>query len=150
GKVKEFTVVPNLENKFLSEKRESFLDYISQRTTVIAKNLTIVQSAIHRNFKLAIDTFENLKSELKHASPNELFLDENEFRDGIKKFPVIKYKLSTYFNSTSEFQCNQKQQPNLNKHFELLLEKLNSRTEAGFTNFIFCSSEKQVQRCHNL
>ena len=149
-KVKEFTIVPNLENKFLSEKRESFLDYISEKTAVIAKNLTIVQSSIHRNFQLATDTFENLKSELKHASPNELFLDENEFRNGIQKFPVIEFSLNPYFDNASEFQLNQKPQPAFNKQFDLLLEELNNRTEAGFTNYLFCSGEKQVQRFHDI
>src|SRR5690606_19770688 len=31
-KVKNFTVVPNLENKFTTESRESFLEYISEKT----------------------------------------------------------------------------------------------------------------------
>src|SRR5690606_9303586 len=60
-KVKEFTIVPNLENKLLSENRESFFDYISPSTIVLTRNISLIQSSIHRNFELAKNSFENLK-----------------------------------------------------------------------------------------
>lgn len=145
-KVQEFTVVPNLENKFLSENRESFFDYISDKTIVLAKNLQIVQSIIHRNFGLAKSAFEGLKGEIKHAVPNELFLDEKEFKEGISKFPVIEFSLNAYFENANRIELHQKPQPSFNKQFDLLIDEFNSRTAHGFTNFLFCSGEKQVQR----
>lgn len=149
-KVKELTIIPNLENKFLSEKRESFLEYISDRTIIIGKNLNVVQSTIYRNFSLAEDAFKKLSGELMHASPEELFLDENEFRSGLEKFPVIEFSLNSYFEDSVEIQINQKPQPSFNKQFDLLLEELNSKSEEGFTNYLFCSGEKQVQRFHDI
>jgi len=149
-KVKSFTIVPNLENKFTSDSRESFFEYISDKTIVIAKNLNLVQSVIYRNFNLAAEAFQRLSGELKHASPRELFLDEIEFKSGLKKFPVIEFSLTPYFNDSVEIKINQKPQPSFNKQFDLLAEEFNSKTEEGFTNYLFCSGEKQVQRFHDI
>lgn len=148
-KVKEFTIVPNLENKLLSENRESFLDYISNSTIVLTRNISLIQSTIHRKFELAKNAFDNLKGEIKHASPNELFLDEKEFKAGLSKFPVIEFSLNPYFDSES-ITLNQKPQPSFNKQFDLLIDELNYRSAYGYTNYLFCSGEKQVQRFHDI
>ncbi len=149
-KVKSFTIVPNLENKFTSDSRESFFDYISDKTIVLARNLVVVQAAIHRNFNLAGEAFEKLSKELKHASPKELFLDESEFKSGLNKFPVIEFSLSSYFKDSVEMEIHQKPQPSFNKQFDLLAEEFNRNTEKGFTNYLFCAGEKQVQRFHDI
>src|SRR5690606_5171275 len=54
-KVKSFTIVPNLENKFTADSRESFFEYISDKTIVLVKNLNLVQSTVYRNFNLAAE-----------------------------------------------------------------------------------------------
>ena len=149
-KVKNFTIVPNLENKFTADSRESFLDYMSDKTIVLARNLNVIQSTIHRNFTLAGEAFERLSKEIKHASPKELFLDEVEFKSGLKKFPVIEFSLSPYFEQAVEISIEQKPQPSFNKQFDLLAEELNQKTKEGFTNYLFCSGEKQVQRFHDI
>lgn len=149
-KVKSFTIVPNLENKFISDSRESFFEYISEKTIVLAKNLNIIQSAIYRNFNLAADAFQKLSGEIKHASPKELFLDEIEFTSGLKKFPVVEFSLTPYFEEAVEFKLNQKPQPSFNKQFDLLAEEFHAKTSDGYTNYLFCSGEKQVQRFHDI
>ncbi|MBA5628715.1 transcription-repair coupling factor [Moheibacter lacus] len=149
-KVKEFTIVPNLENKFTSDSRESFLDYIADKSIILAKNLNVIQSTIHRNFTLAGESFERLSKDIKHASPKELFLDEVEFKSGLQKFPVVEFSLTPYFDHSLEISLQQKPQPSFNKQFDLLAEELNQKTKEGFTNYLFCSGEKQVQRFHDI
>lgn len=149
-KVKTFTVIPNLENKFTTDKRENFFEYISDKTIVIAKNLNIVQAAISRNFSLAEEAFKNFSGEIKHATPNELFLDENEFKQSLERFPVIEFSLSSYFKDSIEIELHQKPQPSFNKQFDLLAEELNQLKEDGYVNYLFCSGEKQVQRFNDI
>lgn len=148
-KVKEFTIVPNLENKFSTENRESFLQYISDKTIVVAKNIAVIKSGLHRNFTLAEDIFKDLKGELKRSSPHELFLDSNEFIKDLEKFPVVEFSLNPYFEADT-LQINQNPQPSFNKQFDLLLDEFNRKTEEGYTNYLFCSGEKQVQRFHDI
>lgn len=145
-KVQDFTIVPNLENKFTSDARESFFDYISDKTIIAAKNLTVINSAIHRNFTLAKENFKKLSGEIKHSSPKDLFLDENEFKSDLSKFPVVEFSMSPFFGDSKEITLKEQPQPSFNKQFELLAEDLNQKTKAGFTNYLFCSSEKQVKR----
>lgn len=145
-KVKNFTIIPNLENKFTSDKRESFFEYISDKTIVIAKNLSVIQAAIHRNFSLAQEAFDKLSGEISHTTPNELFLDENEFKTQLEKFAVIEFSLNPYFDHGKSIELFQKPQPSFNKQFDLLAETFVESTENGYTNYLFCSSEKQVQR----
>src|SRR5690606_37184473 len=143
-KIKEFTIVPNLENKFSTENRESFLQYISDKTIVVAKNIAVIKYNLHRNFKLEQDIFEDLKGELERATPNELFLDSTEFVKDLEKFPVVEFSLNPYFESDT-IQMNQSPQPSFNKQFDLLLDEFKQKIAEGYTNYLFCSGEKQVQ-----
>lgn len=145
-KAKSFSIVPNLENKFAADKRESFFEYISDKTIVVATNLSVIQTAIHKNFSLAEEAFEKLSGEISHVSPNELFLDENEFKSSIEKFPVIEFSSVRYFKESIGFELNQRPQPAFNKQFDMLADEFSQLKNDGFVNYLFCSSEKQIQR----
>lgn len=148
-KVKEFTIIPNLENKYSEETRESFLKYISNKTIVIAKNINVIKNILHRNFQLAEQTFEKLESTIKRNSPDELFLADNQFIQDLNQLNLIELGISPYFDSPT-ITLNQKPQPSFNKQFDLLIEELNLRTHQGYTNYLFCSGEKQVQRFNEI
>jgi len=49
-KVKKITIIPNVENKFTEEIRESFLKYISANTVVFAKNPALIYDRIDSFF----------------------------------------------------------------------------------------------------
>lgn len=145
-KVQSFTLVPNLENKFTSETRESFFEYISDKTIIVARNLHLTQQHIERNFELAETSFARLSGEIQHATPHHLFLDKKEFHQGLNAFPLVEFSQESYFKEASSITLNQKPQPSFNKQFDLLAETFHAQTTAGFTNYLFCSGEKQVQR----
>lgn len=145
-KVNSFTLVPNLENKFTAETRESFFEYISDKTIVIAKNLELIEQEINRNFLLAETSFARLSGEIQHATPHHLFLDKIEFQQRLTAFPSIEFSIESYFEEASTLELDQKPQPSFNKQFDLLAETFQLQTEDGFTNYLFCSGEKQVQR----
>ena len=50
-KVKKITIIPNVENKFTEEIRESFLKYISANTVVFAKNPALIYDRIDSFFE---------------------------------------------------------------------------------------------------
>lgn len=145
-KVKSFTIVPNLENKFTSDSRESFFDYISDKTIIIAKNIKLVQDAIHRNFKLTQSSFEKLSKDIKHSRPHDLFLDEKEFKNELLKFPVLEFSMFPFFEEALSLELNQKPQTSFNKKFDLLADEFIQKTKEGYTNYLFCSGEKQAHR----
>ena len=153
-KVKKITIIPNVENKFLQETRESFLKYIASKTIIFSKKLDLVYHRIDSNFEKAKENFAKLSSEVKHAEPKELFVDSDLLKDDLQNF--IGVEIGTASNETQkqvqgdEIIFRTKPQPTFNKKFDLLIANLNENHEAGFTNYIFCSTEQQAKRFHDI
>ncbi|MGQ1944302.1 transcription-repair coupling factor [Ornithobacterium rhinotracheale] len=145
-KVNSFTVIPNMENKTLTEKRQSFLDFLPKSTLIFAKNLILSQDHIAKNFDLAQENFENLSGEIQHLSPEDLFNTAEEIENQLKNKFLIEFSHQTLFTPVDIFELHQSPQPTFNKQFELLIETLEQQHEQGYKNYIFCSGEKQIQR----
>ncbi|PWL39550.1 transcription-repair coupling factor [Flagellimonas aquimarina] len=150
-KVKRITIIPNVENKFLQESRESFLKYISPKTIIFSKNLGLVYDRIHSFFEKAEESFTKLSEEIKHAKPEELFVNSELLKSQLQNFSLVELDGSAQDISTGlELAFNTKPQPAFNKKFDLLIENLNKNHEAGFTNYIFCSTDQQAKRFHDI
>ncbi|NAY92602.1 transcription-repair coupling factor [Muricauda sp. JGD-17] len=150
-KVKKIAIIPNVENKFLQENRESFLKYISPKTVVFAKNPVLIYDRIDSFFAKAEESFAKLSSEIKHAEPKELFVDSALLKNQLQEFLLVEINGQNRNISTAlDVTFNTKPQPAFNKKFDLLIENLNENREAGFTNHIFCSTEQQAKRFHDI
>ncbi|MCL6267016.1 transcription-repair coupling factor [Flagellimonas myxillae] len=161
-KVKRITIIPNVENKFLQETRESFLRYISPKTVIFSKNLDLVYARLDSFFEKAEESFKELSEEIKHAKPEELFVTSTLLNSQLEDFKMVEFSASTPLSnqnfkntvterSRSDFiQFNTKPQPTFNKKFDLLIENLNENHQAGYTNYIFCSTEQQAKRFHDI
>ncbi|TAI47249.1 transcription-repair coupling factor [Flagellimonas allohymeniacidonis] len=153
-KVKRITIIPNVENKFLQESRESFLKYISPKTVIYSKNLDLVYDRIDSFFSKAEESFAKLEGELKHAQPEELFVTSALLKTQLNDFTLaelngVSRESSAGIQST-EIAFQTKPQPSFNKKFDLLIENLNDNHEAGYANYIFCSTEQQAKRFHDI
>ena len=161
-KVKKITIIPNVENKFTEEVRESFLKYISPKTVVFAKNPALIYDRIDSFFEKAEESFAKLSEEIKHAKPKELFLDSALLKEQLQDYLFVEIGASTPLshqnldNMVTErsrsdiIQFNTKPQPSFNKKFDLLIENLNDNRDAGYSNYIFCSTEQQAKRFHDI
>ncbi|WP_409557899.1 transcription-repair coupling factor [Allomuricauda sp. MMSF_3364] len=161
-KVKKITIIPNVENKFTEEIRESFLKYISANTVVFAKNPALIYDRIDSFFEKAEESFAKLSQEIKHAAPKELFVDSTLLKEQLKDYLFVEIGSSTPLShqNTGEtvtersrsdiIQFNTKPQPSFNKKFDLLIENLNDNRDAGYSNYIFCSTEQQAKRFHDI
>lgn len=145
-KIKRITIIPNVENKFLQESRESFLKYISPKTIIFSKNLDLVYGRIDSFFGKAEESFAKLQGELKHAKPSALFVNSTLLKSQLADFKLIDLAASNKSPSTLEVTFNTKPQPAFNKKFDLLIENLNENHNSGFTNYIFCSTDQQAKR----
>ena len=170
-KVKKITIVPNVADKLIQEKRESFLQYISSETIVFAKNLDFIFDRLDDFYGKAIAAFAKLSEDIKHAEPEELFMNSKGFRMQLEGFGIItttgastNQNISTVHDVTSDvissapdtsgeiqsttIAFKTKPQPSFNKKFDLLIENLNGHKDQGYTNYIFCASETQAKRFH--
>ncbi len=148
-KIKKITIIPNVANKFLEEKRESFLSYISSKTVVFAKNTPLLFDRLDDFFGKAEEAFTQLSEDIKHAKPEELFLNAFQFKTQLKNFQVINFNQSKTTESL-EIQFDIKPQPSFNKKFDLLIQNLNDYHAKGFVNFICCATEQQAKRFHDI
>lgn len=79
-KVKSITIVPNMADKFLIEKRQSFLSYVASKTLVFAKNTDLLYGRLDDFFEKAKEAFLKLSKDIKHAEPEELFMGGTAFK----------------------------------------------------------------------
>ncbi len=147
---KKITIIPNVENKVFQENRESFLDYISEKTVLFIQNTEDVLAQLDKQFARAEEAFEKLSKDIKHATPEQLFLDQKAFVKRALDFSVVELSSKAIFRTTKKFEFHIYPQPSFNKQFDLLLNNLSENHFNGYKNYLFCSNEAQAKRFHDI
>jgi transcription-repair coupling factor (superfamily II helicase) len=163
NKLNKISIMPNVENKALTEKRESFLSYISSKTIVFTKNMDFLADRLDSFYNKAEEAYAELNSILNHAKPNALFCDGNLIKKQLQNFTLVeilnhrkhKEDVDSQKKMLNQVQhdvvfFNTKPQPSFNKNFELLIKNFQENTENGFKNYLFCDSQKQAERFHDI
>ncbi|MEN8185673.1 MAG: transcription-repair coupling factor [Bacteroidota bacterium] len=145
-KLNRINIMPNVENKKLKEKRESFIKYIPKKTVVFVKNNDILKSRLDKLFAKAEIAFKDLRGEIKQTEPKDLFCNGNLIESQLEDFDMITFGNVKTEIAENIFEFDTKPQPAFNKQFDLLIENLSENTEDGITNYLFCDNEKQAQR----
>lgn len=149
-KVSKISLMPNVENKALQETRESFLKYIAPDTLVVAKSIEQISARIDTTFAKAEEAFAKLSQDIKRAAPQELFADSALIRRQLLDFTLLEVDKRESSEKHDIIEFKQQPQPAFNKQFDLLIKELNTNFEKGLTNYIFCVSEQQAKRFHDI
>ncbi|WP_257209778.1 DEAD/DEAH box helicase, partial [Flavobacterium psychrophilum] len=149
-KKNKIAIIPNFENKFLQENRESFLEYINPKTTIFIQNTDLLLTQLDKLFSKAQETFEKLNKDIKHALPEQLFLNQKEFIKQSLNFCVVETASKPTFRTSETFEFHIKPQPSFNKQFDLLLNNLKDNQAHNYKNYLFCSNEQQAKRFHDI
>lgn len=161
NQIKKISVIPNVENKFLQEERQTFLNYIHQNTVVFVKDADVLFGKINTLFAKAETAFNQLSKDIKHAAPKELFCNSKLLKRQLLDFTTVEFGTSTVMSGVSltgsqsvetshNIVFNTSPQPSFNKKFELLIDDLNASHHNGYTNYIACSGEQQAKRFHDI
>lgn len=142
NQLKKISIIPNVENKQLQESRESFLKYISSKTSVFIKNKELFSSRIDKLFHKAEEAFNKQSKEINHAQPADLFCNSSLLLQQLEQLNAI----SLSNDATNAVQYNTKPQPSFNKQFDLLIDNLNQNTNNGYKNYIACANQQQAKR----
>ena len=145
-KVTKISIIPNVENKVLQEKRENFLDYISEKTVIVFQNADSTGSKLDRLYEKAKEAYSKLTLTINHSKPEELFVNQETFLKRALDFSVIELDKSPVFKSEKVIQFHTQPQPSFNKQFDLLMNNLNDNYHNGIKNFLFSSNETQAKR----
>ena len=148
-RIKKVSIIPNVANKFIEEKRESFLKYIASKTVVFLKSAEVLFPRIDDFYTKAVEAFNTLSETINHASPDELFCNSELLKRQFLDYAVVEFGSSALLSSqTISFQTQP--QPAFNKQFEVLINNLNENHDQGIKNFIACVSEQQAKRFHDI
>jgi transcription-repair coupling factor (superfamily II helicase) len=148
--LKKISIIPNVENKHLQENRESFLNYISEKTVLCLQNTEEIGKKLNKLYEKANEAYGKLSGEIKHIEPKELFLNEEAFLKRAIDFSVLELNAKSIFSIAKSFQFYIQPQPSFNKQFDLLLNNLGENHSNGITNYLFCSNESQASRFHDI
>lgn len=143
---KRIDIMPNVEKKQLDEVRETFLDYISNSTTVFVKNMEVLSQTINDLFNKAEKAFSELSTEIKHSQPAELFCDGTLLKKQLLNLKVVEFGTQAFLNPGKTILYPTTPQPSFNKKFDLLIEDLKAKHEKGYENCILCTSDQQAKR----
>lgn len=149
-KKNKITIIPNVENKFFQEDRESFLEYISIKTTVFIQNTEGLLSKLDTLFAKAEEAFKNLNGTIKHLEPEQLFLNQKAFIKKALDFTIVELGSKAIFRTNKTFEFHIQPQPSFNKQFDLLLNNLNDNHFNSVKNYLFCSNDAQAKRFHDI
>jgi transcription-repair coupling factor (superfamily II helicase) len=149
-KLKKISIIPNVENKFLDENRETFLNYINDKTVIFTQNTEFVCNQLDKLFAKAIEAFDKLSKDIKHAQPEELFVNQEQFLKQAVHFNIVELSNTALFKTTKEFEFHIQPQPSFNKQFDLLLNNLSENHFNGIKNYLSCSNQNQANRFHDI
>lgn len=147
---KRIDIMPNVEKKELDEVRETFIQYISNSTTVFIKNMDVLSQTIDDLFAKAEKAFSELSTDIKHSKPEELFCKSELLKKQLLNLKVVEFGTQAFLNPKQTILYPTSPQPSFNKKFDLLIEHLNSKHEKGYENFILCTSDQQVKRFRDI
>ena len=148
--IKKISIIPNVENKAMQETRESFLKYIASKTVVFAKDIDLLSDRIDKNLEKAKEAFKTLSEDIKHGTPEELFASSGLIKKQLLDFTLVEIGNRPLTKADYAIKFDIKPQPSFNKQFDLLIENLNENHEEGYKNYIFCVSNQQAKRFHDI
>ena len=147
--VKKLNIIPNIENKGITESRLSFIHYLEDKAQIWIKDKTFCNAQLDKLYQKASESYKDIKGEIKHLTPKELFINSEAFSSVIQDFQIVSFGMQNEDNS-KEIKFESSFQPSFNKQFDLIIEHFNQKTEEGYENIILCSTIKQEERFQNI
>jgi len=145
---KKLSLIPNVEDKTLLEKREPFLDYVGARTLVWIKSLPLTSKRLDELFAKAENAYAELRGEISQSAPAELFVSGAALEEKLESLATVEWGGDPRLAGDKVWHFGTKPQPSFNKKFKLLAEHFQENTAAGWENYLLCINPKQVERFH--
>ncbi len=144
------SVVPNVQDRLVTESREAFLKYLPKNTRVWIEDILFTSDRLDQEFKKAELTFINLEGEIQHLEPKALFIKSEQFKLDLENVNTIEFGSQKYFKDADKIKFNTNPQPSFNKNFDLLIEEFDKNTKDGIRNFILSDNPRQINRLYTI
>ncbi|SDD89191.1 transcription-repair coupling factor [Riemerella columbipharyngis] len=148
-KTDQMQLVSNMNFKPNSTK-VSFFDILPKNSIITTKEAFLSVEYIRDFYKKAEQAYTELNKDIKHRTPEELFISEDLFLSKLKNFRIIDFTVQPLQSKWQEIQLFQTPQPIFHKNFEMLIEDLEQKLKDNYDIWISFSSEKQEERLKNI
>ncbi|MEP4532385.1 MAG: transcription-repair coupling factor [Cyclobacteriaceae bacterium] len=147
-------LIPNVQTTLLEETRQSFLEFMPEKTVVWLKDYRETLDLVEKGFNKAEASFDEIMKKSGNTQvvfgPKDLFDSEVSFDKTLKHFNLVEFGNRFYLKPKEEFKLDIKPQPHFNKNFELLAQDLFDHQNKGFKPIIIAESAKQIQRLETI
>lgn len=149
-KIDECQLVSNM-NFTVSGSKVPFFDLMNNDSIIVARNAFLGEKKIRDFYEKAEENFLKLSRELKHQTPQELFISEETLHQNLQRFKFVDFTAQALSGlNLKTVQLSQTAQPSFHKNFELLAEDLNNKKKEGYETWISFASEKQKERLESI
>ena len=151
----KIAIIPNVTGKFGKEEKVNIFDIFPEHTIIWVKNFDMMLDRIQMCFEKA-EEFAKTIGKVQDERLSEIFKDRafiypKEIIEKAGKYhliflkkPHIKYDFDLSINYEA------KPQPSFNRKFTMLIDDLEQKEKAGFENFIFTDSTRQIERFYSI
>jgi transcription-repair coupling factor (superfamily II helicase) len=150
-KLQKITLLPDISQLTLKYEREDFFSLLPAHTVFWNEDTLFCKEKIQASFDVADMVFQDFQSGIAHSSPQQLFIDGNEFIKKLEGYTNIEFRRN-YFTSEDSPKVifDFSPQPSFNKNFDLLIKDLTGKTMKGFINLILSENPRQISRIHSI
>ncbi|XOV92579.1 MAG: transcription-repair coupling factor [Bacteroidota bacterium] len=152
--VNSISIIPNVQDKLISEERQSFFEFLPQDTIVWFKDYRETSDLIEKGFLKAKESFDRIMSISGNTQvilkPTDLFDSEKSFKEYIASYKKIEFGKRFYLNHDEVVQFEVKPQPTFHKKFDLLASDLLEHQSRFYQKFISSESSKQINRLETI
>ena len=149
-KLNRIVLLPNLQDRKLSEERETIFQYLNNQTVMWLEETDFLKERIDIEYKKAIDAYNELEDQEGLAEPEDIFAQSDELLTQLDDLKTVTFE--TFSDSTGKeiVEFDTSSQPVFNKNFDMLLESINSLKDKGFRVLFFSESKKQLERIQSI
>ncbi len=140
------SLLPNVQDRMIVDKRLNFLDYIPSSTHVWLEDIKQTGDRIIAEFERAEESYKRFSEDEERKEPEELFVKGTQFFEKLSAFSTLEFGHQPYFREADTISFEQQPQPAFNKNFDLLIQHLDEKAMAGYLIFILSDNNKQSER----
>ncbi|GAB2964000.1 transcription-repair coupling factor [Hymenobacter coalescens] len=148
------SIVPNVQTKLLTEKREGFLEFLPANTAIWTKDARQLLDVVGEQFDKAEQNFQQMMQEAHgvqiKSKPDELFETTKALKKHLERFPVLEFGKRFYYKEAEQVQFTSKPQPSFNKDFSRLTKNLLENQQRDFTTILTAESMRQLDRLRTI
>ncbi len=147
----EVSIIPNIQNHFLNEIKQSFFEFIPQNSLIWLKDWKFCEQRIDFLFQRyeISQHLDNDNDEIITLN-TDIISSGQQISEFLQHFSKIEFGTNTFFKNFTEIIFNTSVQPTFNKNFDILSEHFFEKQSQHFQIYILSENEKQLERLKSI